>query len=347
MLNLDGGQYSGSGTIVRFGVALAALTGQELTLTNIRARRDQPGLRPQHLKAVEAITGLCQGTLEGGVVGSRELHFRPGPLPQGGDFHWDIGTAGSTTMLALALLPVAAFATQPCSFRLTGGVFQDFAPSAFHFQNALLPLLRRMGLKADLRILRPGYAPAGGGVIELTVEPVTNQFGSLGLLQQDDNLSFWGVALSSHLGQRQVSHRMAASCQEVLAQRGLKANIQVVSDDTASQAGAALAVFAQNGDTIIGADQAGALRRSAESIGQYVGNSLLEDLDSGAAVDRHLADQLVIFAALGEGTSEFLIPGATDHVQANIWLVEAILGVRARLAGQLLRIQGTGYERRS
>jgi RNA 3'-terminal phosphate cyclase (ATP) len=347
MLNLDGSKHSGSGTIVRFGVALAALAGQELTLTNIRARRDQPGLRPQHLKAVEAITELCQGTLEGGVVGSRELHFRPGPLPQGGDFHWDIGTAGSTTMLALAALPVAAFAAQPCRFRITGGVFQDFAPSAFHLQQALLPLLRRMGLKADLRILRPGYAPAGGGVIELLVEPAANQLSPLRLVQQDNNARFWGIAFSSRLERRQVSQRMAASCQGVLAQRGLKADIQVSSDDTAAQAGAALALFAQGEEAIIGADQAGAPRRSAESIGRYVSNCLLEDLDSGATVDRHLADQMVIFAALGEGTSEFLIPGATDHVHANIWLVETILGARARLEGQLLRIEGAGYERRN
>ena len=109
MLHLDGSRFSGSGTIVRFAVPLAALTGQDLRLINIRARRDPPGLRPQHLQAVAAVAQLCQGSLTGGAVGSRELVFRPGRLPQGGSFQWDIGTAGSTTMLALALLPVAAW----------------------------------------------------------------------------------------------------------------------------------------------------------------------------------------------------------------------------------------------
>jgi RNA 3'-terminal phosphate cyclase (ATP) len=154
------------------------------------------------------------------------------------------------------------------------------------------------------------------------------------------------MALSSHLERRQVSQRMAAAGQEALAQRGLRADIQILSEDSAAQAGAALALFAQGEDTIIGADQAGAQRQSAESIGQYVGNSLLEDLDSGATVERHLADQLVIFAALGEGASEFLIPEATDHVHTNIWLAETILDARATLEGQLLHIQGAGYERR-
>src|SRR5262245_30275183 len=113
MLHLDGRSFSGSGTIVHFGVPLAALAGQDLHLTHIRARRDPPGLRPQHLTAVEAVTQVCQGSLEEGMVGSQELVFCPGGLSQGGHFRWDIGTAGATTMLALALLPVAAFTGLP------------------------------------------------------------------------------------------------------------------------------------------------------------------------------------------------------------------------------------------
>jgi RNA 3'-terminal phosphate cyclase (ATP) len=172
MLHLDGSCFSGSGTIVRFSVPLAALTGQALHLTNIRARGAPPGLRPQHLKAVQAVTALCQGTLEGGTIGAQELVFRPGSRPQQGHFRWDIGTAGSATMMALSLLPLAAFAQGPQSFHLSGGLFQDFAPSAFHLQHALLPLLRRMGLHVEFQMLRPGYVPTGGGTVTLTVEPV-------------------------------------------------------------------------------------------------------------------------------------------------------------------------------
>lgn len=343
MLHLDGGSYSGSGTIVRFGVALAALAGQEVEITNIRAKRDQPGLRPQHLTAVKAVAELCQGSLEGAFAGSRELRFRPGQLPPGGSFHWDIGTAGSTTMLALAVLPVAAFASGPCTFRLSGGLFQDFAPSALHLQHALLPLLRRMGLKADLRILRPGYVPTGGGTIELEVEPVSGNLNPLRLVNPGSDLRFWGISLASLLAERKVTQRMAASCQQVLGRRGLKAEIRTIDDDTARQAGAGLALFAEGPGAMIGADRAGALRRSAESIGRFVAHSLLEDLDSGATVDRHLADQLVIFAALAEGTSEFFIPIATDHVHTNMWLVETILGAGTQIEGQLLRIHGVGY----
>lgn len=343
MLHLDGSSFSGSGTIVRFGVPLAALTGQALHLTNVRARRDQPGLRPQHLKAVEAVSQLCQGTLEGGTVGSRELIFRPGRLPKGGSFQWDIGTAGSTTMLALALLPVAAFAQGPQTFHLTGGLFQDFAPSAFHLQHALLPLVQRMGLHAELRLLRPGYVPRGGGSIALTVTPVQGQLRPLHMPQRRGDLRYWGLALASHLQQRQVSQRMAEACQEVLARQGLYADICLCNDETAPQAGAALALFAEGPDALLGADQAGALRRRAEAIGRFVARALLDDLESGATVDRHLADQVIIFAALAAGTSVVRLPQVTDHVYTNCWLVETIVGARTHLDDHLLSIEGVGY----
>jgi RNA 3'-terminal phosphate cyclase (ATP) len=116
---------------------------------------------------VEAVTDLCQGTLQGGTIGSRELVFRPGRRPFQVSFRWDIGTAGSATMVALGLLPLAACAQGHLTFHLSGGLFQDFAPSAFHLQHALLPFVRRMGLHADLQILRPGYVPTGGGSLAL------------------------------------------------------------------------------------------------------------------------------------------------------------------------------------
>jgi len=241
------------------------------------------------------------------------------------------------------LLPVAAFAQQSHTFRLSGGLFQDFAPSAFHLQHALLPLVRRMGLQADLRILRPGYVPAGGGSIELTVQPAGGRLSPLTMLQRGRALRYWGLALSSHLQQRQVSERMADACREVLTGRGLHADMQLLNDETAPQAGAALALFAEGPDALLGADQAGALRRRAESIGRFVAQALLDDVDTEASVDRHLADQIIIFAALAAGTSAFRIPRVTDHVHTNIWLVETILGARARLEGQQLHIEGVGY----
>ncbi len=346
MVEIDGAQRSGSGTIVRTAASLVALLGQDLRITNVRARREEPGLRPQHLRALEAVAELCAARLEGARVGAREFTLRPSSPPRGGRYAWDIGSAGSTTLLALTVLPVAAFAPQPSVFRIEGGLFQDFAPSAFHLQHVVLPVLQRMGLRAEVEVLRPGYVPRGGGILEVRVKPVEGALRPLALGEQGQVVRTWGVALSSHLQARQVSERMARRCAEKLAQAGLRAEIEVVYDRTALQPGAALAAFVETSTGCrLGADRAGAPGRPSEAIADEVARMLLTDLHSGATVDRHLADQLVVYAALAEGTSEFLIPEVTDHVDTNLWLVQELLGAAVFLEDRRVRIRGIGYRR--
>jgi len=348
MIHIDGSQKSGSGTIVRFAVGLAALLDEELHLTNIRAKREKPGLRPQHLKAVEALQQICQGTLDGGEVGSNEIRFKPGGEVKGGDYEWNIGTAGSTTLLAMTLLPVAGFSRGAMSFRISGGLFQDFAPSAYHMQKVLFPMLSQMGVTAELDIIRPGYVPRADGVIEVRVEPVAGKIKPISLLSQGEVVKIEGVAISSHLKERRVGERMAEKCNQVLRSHGYRTQIEVVHDTLSLQRGAALAVYAKiNPGSIIGADRAGAPRRTSEDIGKYVAGNLLEDLVTGATVDRYLADQLIFYAALADGASQYRIPRLTEHVETNLWLVETILGAKTEVDHNLVKIWGIGYYRRS
>jgi len=159
--DLDGSCYSGSGTIVRQAMSLAALTGTDIRITNIRSKRPHPGLRLQHTWVVEAIRGLVGGKADGNDVGSSTLAFKPGREAVRTRYGWDIGSAGSTILLAQALLPLVAFHRHEATIQLRGGVFQDFAPSFYHLDHSLLPLLRRMGLPVAARMLRPGYVPRG------------------------------------------------------------------------------------------------------------------------------------------------------------------------------------------
>lgn len=340
MLEVDGSEKSGSGTILRYSLSLSALLGEELRIFNIRAKRPKPGLRPQHLKSVEACAQLCNAKLEGAYLNSTEIRFEPGEI-KGGDYEWKIGTAGSTTMLAMTLLPVACFADRPTTFRIEGGLFQDFAPSAFHMQHVLFPTLKKMGVEAELKILKPGYVPTGRGMIEVKVEPV-RKIRPLQLLRQGEIKRVEGIALSSHLRQQKVSERMARECKKWL--RGYEVEIKEIYDTKAEQKGAALAVWATN-DCILGADRAGKPGRSSEQIGRYVAQSLLQDVKSGATVDRHLADQLISYGALADGITKYRIPTLTEHVETNLWLVEKLLGAETKLEGNLLTIKGIGYSK--
>ena len=58
--------------------------GDEFYLTDIRVGREKPGLRPQHLKAIEALKQICQGSLDDGEIGSGEKKFKPDGGVKGG-----------------------------------------------------------------------------------------------------------------------------------------------------------------------------------------------------------------------------------------------------------------------
>ncbi len=347
MIEIDGSQKSGSGTIVRSALTLAALLGEPLHLYNIRAKRPKPGLRAQHLTAARAIAELTDASLEGATLGSSEIWFRPAKVARGGSYSWDIGSAGSTTMMAMTLLPFACFAERPCTFRLKGGLFQDFAPSAYHTQRLLLPTLARMGVRAELRIVRPGYVPKDAGIIEVSVKPLRGKIGALSLPPRRGPVRrISGVALCSHLQERRVSERMAARCAQVLERHGHRVDFEHLYDTTAVQAGAALAVFAETADgCLFGSDRAGAPRRTSEAIGEYVARSLLEDLDSGASVDRYLADQLVVYGVLADGVSHYSVPTLTEHLETNLWLAKTVLGADAQVSDHSIRIEGVGFSR--
>lgn len=344
MIEIDGSRYSGSGTIVRQAMALAALTRQAVRITNVRASRPNPGLRAQHTRVVQAIADVSGGCFQGNHIGSRELAYFPGSSPAGARDAWDIGSAGSTVLLALALLPVLAFRQEGTAVELRGGLFQDFAPTFYHFQHALLPLLRRMGIDAEAEMLRPGYVPRGGGVLRLRVSPVRGRIRPLVIDGAGEVQSVWGIALASHLAQRQVAERMALAANDLFARRGWQARFEIVNDDTALQPGAALAAFADRGpDVRLGADRAGAPRRTAEEIGRAVARALVEDIDSGATIDRHASDQLIIFAALADGESRFRAPAVTDHVLSGAWLVREFLDARVHLIENEIRVEGVGF----
>ena len=226
MIEIDGSRYSGSGTIVRQAVMFSALTQQPVHIVNARARRPKPGLRPQHVQVVRAIGEIAGTKVEGLAPGVTEFVFEPGPLKISRHYLWDIGSAGSTTMLALAVMPVLAFAMSPVTVELHGGLFQDFAPSLFHLQHVVLPLLRRMGLEARVEMERPGYVPRGGGIVHLTVSPLRQPLAPLRLEEPGSLERFWGLSLSSHLDQRRVSERMANSAQQMLIQAGHRAEFE-------------------------------------------------------------------------------------------------------------------------
>jgi RNA 3'-phosphate cyclase len=342
MIEIDGSQKSGSGTILRLSIALAAITNQPLHITKIRQNRPEPGLKPQHLEAVLTAGKLCNAKIRGAKLGSRELWFSPEEI-KGGNIEATIETAGSIPMLLLATLPICLFAENPVRLHVAkGGTDTTHAPTINYLKHVFLPTLKQMGIDAEIIVQKYGYYPKGMGEATLTVKPnrylkpiVLESFGML--------KSIKGVSLCTFLSDKQVAERQAKAAQNYLSQNGFKADIQVVNDKSNSfQKGSSIVLWAET-DTgvIIGADAIGELRKMSEAVGKEASRRLMTELSVKPSVDIFLADMLIPYMALAQGKSVLLARTISEHIESNVWLMEKMLNVQFNIqkTNSLYRIE--------
>ena len=329
MIEIDGSQKSGSGTILRLSVALSAITQQPLHIYNIRQNRPQQGMKHQHLEAVVTAAKLCGAKLQGAALGSRELWFTPQKI-KGGDVEAEIETAGNIPMLLLACLPICLFADCPVRLHVAkGGTDTTHAPTINYMQNVLLPTLKRMGIDANIIVQKYGYYPKGMGEATMTVnsnpnlKPITlEKFGKL------KNIN--GVSTCTFLADRKVAERQASAARESLSQKGYSASIQIVNDESNPfQKGSSIVLWAETDTGLrIGADAIGQLHKTAEAVGKEAAEKLMAELSAQSTVDVFLADMLIPYMAIAVGKSAFLVKTVSEHIESNIWLIEKILEVK-------------------
>lgn len=329
MIEIDGSQKSGSGTILRLSVALSAITNRPLHIFNIRQSRPQPGLKPQHLEAVLTAAKLCSAKVQGASLGSRELCFTPQQII-GGNIEAEIATAGSIPMLLLAVMPICLFADNPVHLHVAkGGTDTTHAPTINYMRNVLLPTLEQMGAEVDLTVQKYGYYPKGMGEVAVTVKPNKNLkpvfFEDFGNLK-----SVGGVSVCTFLADRQVAQRQSKAAEYYLSQNGYAAEIQVINDESNRfQKGSSIVLWGKT-DTglIVGADAIGQLRKMAEDVGREAAEKLVTELSARPTADVFLADMLIPYMALAQGKSILLVRTISEHIDSNIWLMEKILNVK-------------------
>jgi len=342
LLEVDGSQKSGSGTILRLSVAMAAILNEPLHIFNIRQKRPQPGLKPQHLEAVLTAARLCSATVKGAKLGSKELWFYPTEIT-GGKVDAEIGTAGSIPMLMITVLPICAFAKNSVYIHISkGGTDVSHSPTINYVRHVFLPTLKKIGLRSSLTVHKYGYYPKGMGEVSVKVMPCPKlasiSFGEFGLLE-----SLKGVSVCTFLADRRVAERQANAANNLLKTRGYKADIQVVNDfSNPLQKGSSLSLWAQTSTgVLLGGDAIGELRKPSEAVGREAAENLLQEIEAKATIDVHLADMLVPYMALTNGESVFLTRSMTDHLETNIWFAQEILDVKFEVskAGNLYKVE--------
>ena len=342
MIEIDGSYGEGGGQLLRTAVALSALTHRPVTVHRIRAGRPNPGLAAQHVTALRAVAELAAAEVEGLEVGSSRIMFRPGDLT-GGDHAFDVGTAGSVTLVLQACLPVAFAAKTSTHLRIVGGTDVKWSPPLDYFARVFLPWIRRLGGQADLLSHRRGYYPRGGGEVEIAIQP-TPSWSPILISEPGPLERVRGIAHVSNLPEDIPKRMKAAALRRLHGVEDAKIEERTYPSEDAVGQGGAVVLWAEREHTLLGADSLAERGKSSERIGEEAAEALEAEILSGATVDVHAADQIVTYLALADRPSAFLVREVSAHLRSMAWLVPQFLGrsVEFQSIGELTRVKVGG-----
>ncbi len=347
MIEIDGSYGSGGGQILRTATALSALTGIAVSIGNIRAGKPNPGLQAQHLTSLNVLARICNAKLKGAKPKSTSVSFIPGKVADT-SLSVNIGTAGSITLLLQNILPAALLAE--IKLRVIGGTDVSWSPSFNYMQQVLFPQLQKMGARFEASLIKHGYYPKGQGTISFASKPANLPLKPITLTSEfKPNL----IRLYSHSAgiPREVSLNQASAASKAIAGElieRLEVEQHISSLPESETQGSGIDLIATGNGCAIGANALGAKGRPAMHVGNEAASALLKEIATAKPVDSHLADQLIPFMALADGTSKISCAALTEHALTNIFVTEKILGVRFLVKGELgksaeISVDGTGF----
>ncbi|MBN1812047.1 MAG: RNA 3'-phosphate cyclase [Anaerolineae bacterium] len=341
MLTIDGSHGEGGGQILRTALALSAITGRPMRIERIRAGRKNPGLRPQHLTAVHAAAAICGAQLEGDKLDSQALTLVPGDPPRPGEYVFDVagatqgGSAGSVGLVLQTVLLPLALAKGESRLTIRGGTHVPWAPPVSYLTHVFLPTLARMGVQAQIELVRWGFYPAGGGEIRVQIEGKATP-NPIQLTERGKLCRVWGTAAVMNLPAH-IPQRMANRARNVLAEAGIQAQVEPRRLRGAGP-GAGIFLFAEyesaDQSTYAGFTAYGSKGLPAERVAETACESLLTHHRSGSPADPHLADQLALPMVLAQGESRIVTSQVSRHLLTNAWVIGQFLTQVLEITGK-------------
>jgi RNA 3'-terminal phosphate cyclase (ATP) len=317
-IEIDGSEGEGGGQVLRTSLALSLLTGRSFHLRNVRARRKKPGLQPQHLMSVRAAASVGRAQVRGDCLSSMDLVFEPGEV-SAGTYRFDIGTAGSTSLVLHTMyLPLALRGKEPSHLTLTGGTHVLASPCLHFLQTTWRAHLERMGLRVELKLVRPGFYPRGGGIVEATIYPCSALTGLH--LGNRGKVKIRGFSAVAGLPE-DIAHRMARRATQRLKAKRLSSEIAI--ECWPSGPGAGLGLVLETDTVPVLFFGLGERGKPADKVADEAVDQVLGYLEGGeATVDCHSADQIVLPLALASGSSAFHVSEVTQHLLTNIAVIK-------------------------
>jgi RNA 3'-terminal phosphate cyclase (ATP) len=325
MIDIDGSFGEGGGQVLRTCLSLAAITGEPIRISGIRAGRKRPGLAAQHLTAVRAAAKICHGQLQGDALGSMMLELTPTVPVQAGTYTFDVsevqegGSAGAITLVLQTILLPLALAKGNSQVTLRGGTHVIFSPTMTYIEQVYLPMLKRMGINASVKLGAWGWYPQGGGEVKMQVSG-HSQLAGIHLLERGDLQQVRGLAVVTELPAH-IPQRMANRAENLLRTAGLKAAIQALREKGIAP-GAGIFLTAEYENSLTGFGGFGRWRMSSEKVAEIACEQLLKFHQAGAPIDEHLGDQLILPATLASHESQYKVANVSTHLTTNAKVIE-------------------------
>lgn len=344
MIEIDGSFGEGGGQVLRTALSLSCHFKQPFRIFHIRANRKNPGLMPQHATCVTAAQLISDAEVKGNSIGSSELVFIPGQV-KGCHLAFDIGTAGSTSLVLQTILLPLCFADRESDITIRGGTHVPWSPPFHYLKDVFLPLLKNSGIDVCLDIERWGFYPKGGGVIKALVKPIKAMIPVL-LEKRGGMKSLKGISAVVNLP-FSIAERQKTSAQEILKSNDLQADIDVLSAPGIGQ-GTFFFLLAEFGKSaaeppsftktvetsVAGFSSLGQRGKKAEDVGKEAAGECIRFLQRNVPVDKRLADQIVPYLALAHEKSSFSTDEITKHILTNIWVIKKFLPVQITVSGK-------------
>ena len=323
MIDVDGSYGEGGGQILRNAIALGVLLNEDINITNIRANRPNPGIKPQHYTAIKIIEKICNAETDGLKIGSSNLYFSPSDINEG-FFKFDIGTAGSIVLVFQACLLSFLNSKKNIKIKLKGGTDVKWSPSWDYFERVFLTLIKKMGLYFETKLIHRGYYPKGGGEAILSIKPC-KKLKPLNIREIQYFNEIFGIINISNLPEH-IATRMKDYSINKAKENGLKSFIEISSSNSLSP-GVGITIWSHSRDSIMGKTKLGEKGISAEVIGKNIVNLLCDEIKSGATIDTNLIDQILPYMILAndDEPSFCSVSNLSGHTETNIWLINKFI----------------------
>ncbi|MBU5636916.1 RNA 3'-phosphate cyclase [Geomonas sp. Red69] len=333
MIEIDGSMGEGGGQVLRSALSLSCLTGQGFHIYNIRKNRSKSGLMRQHLMAVQAASRIAAANVVGDRLGSPELSFLPDSITPG-EYSFDIGTAGSATLVLQTVIPPLLAARKASRVTVTGGTHVPFSPSWNYFEEIFWPSIVRLGVRGETVAHSFGFYPKGGGRIGCLVEPA--EVLAPCLVRERGRLTRLRIVsavgnLPRHIAERQLQAALAGLKGRL--ERGLPMEMETREVSILGQ-GTFIFIKGEYEHAVAGFTGLGERGKPAEAVGAEAASEFLEHHESGEPIDPHLADQLVLYLVRGTGSSFFRTSRVTRHLATNLLVAGRFLKLSCHLEGR-------------